>query len=403
MSEAGAIWEEGSSPSGTIDSLARSTVPAAREGAAGDGLGIEGARLAIVSEQASEHGGTERVIDAIVSRHPGASVLAPCFVDEAGRGLRGDRARQVTEIWRANRCHHYLFPLYARRMRRVELGRAKVVLSMTSHGWSTGVNVPAGARHVVYYAGPSGALYTRVPYYLRAHPWPLRPLARAGLPALRRYYQRGLRRADRVIANSSWAAAEFGSEHGYRPEVIHPPVRTHFFTPAARERDQLLFVGRQVEHKRLGDLIEAFGSLKQRLVVVGEGPLLATLRRSAPPNVRLTGSVDDHELRELYRSSRALIHPSVEEFGIAMAEAQSCGTPVIAPRAGGALEIIRDGETGLLLDKVSPASIAAAVEEIESRTFAWQACRGSAERFSERVFGERFDRLLREEFNLASS
>jgi glycosyltransferase involved in cell wall biosynthesis len=117
--------------------------------------------------------------------------------------------------------------------------------------------------------------------------------------------------------------------------------------------------------------------------------------------VRFTGWVDDAELRELYRSSRALICPSVEEFGIVMAEAQACGTPVIAPRAGGAIDIVRDAETGFLLDRIDPRSLAAAVRELEQRSFDPQACRASAQRFSEQQFIGRLDQVLAEEFERA--
>ncbi len=363
---------------------------------------LDGDGLAIVSEQAFELGGTERVIQSIVGGYPRATVLAPLFKPaEQPAPQRVPYADRVRPVWTASSRRHFLFPLYARRMRRVEATDAKVVLSMTSHGWSTTVGVPAGARHVLYYAGPSAALFTRAPYYLRSYPAFARPLMRAALPLLRSYYQRLVRSADRVIAVSSWVAEGFGHTHGYRPEVIHPPVRTDFFTPAERPRGHLLFVGRQVSHKRIDEVVDAFRSLSEQLVVVGEGPLLERLRASAPANVRFTGFVDDAELRELYRSSRALIHPSVEEFGIVMAEAHACGTPVIAPRGGGALDIVSDGQTGLLLDRVDPGSIATAVRELEQRSFDWQACRKSAERFSERHFIARLDRVLVEEFERA--
>ena len=398
MTEAGTLREESGSPEAIAP--AEDQLAWRRDGGA-DGRPLDGTRVAIVAEQFYEHGGTERVIDALLRRHPEAMVLAPRFSDQGvAKGSRAD-GRRVTTTWRGRHCWHYLGPLYARRMRQLEPPQAKLVVSMVSHGWGSAVALPPGARQLVYFAGPSGALYTRSRDYLRASPWPLRPLARAALPALRRHYQRSFRAADRVIANSSWVAAAFAQEHGYRPEVIHPPVRTDFFTPAAGEREQLLFVGRQVQHKRIADLVEAFRTLEQRLVVVGDGPLLPALRRAAPPNVQFRGSVEDEELRELYRASAALIHPSVEEFGIVMAEAHACGTPVIAPRAGGALEIVDDGRTGLLLDRVEPASIAAAVEELGRRSFDWAACRSSAERFSERIFGERFDRVLAEEFDRA--
>jgi glycosyltransferase involved in cell wall biosynthesis len=363
---------------------------------------LDGEGLAIVTEQAWELGGTERVIQSIVGNYPGATVLGPQFNSaEHPDPARIPYAERVTPVWESKGRQHFLFPIYARRMSRVEADGAKVVLSMTSHGWSATVGMPAGARHLLYYAGPSASLWTRTSYYLRSYPALARPLLRAALPLMRTYYNRLIRSADRVMANSSWVAAQFGRRHGYRPEVIHPPVRTDFFTPAERPRGHLLFVGRQVFHKRIDEVLEAFRSLGEELLVVGEGPLLERLRASAPANVRFTGFVDDAELRELYRSSRALIHPSVEEFGIVMAEAHACGTPVIAPRAGGALDIVSDGRTGLLLDRIDPESIAAAVRELGQRSFEWQDCRRSADRFSERRFIDRLDRVLVEEFERA--
>ena len=118
--------------------------------------------------------------------------------------------------------------------------------------------------------------------------------------------------------------------YGRGAEVVHPPVRTHFFTPAARRRRHFLAVGRLVPQKQLDDLVDAFRDLDETLVIAGRGPWMDRLRARAPANVRLAGWVDDSALRELYRRSRALVCPSVEEFGIVMAEAHACGIPVIA-------------------------------------------------------------------------
>jgi glycosyltransferase involved in cell wall biosynthesis len=89
-----------------------------------------------------------------------------------------------------------------------------------------------------------------------------------------------------------------------------------------------------------------------------------------------------------------LICPSVETFGIAMCEALACGKPVIAPRRGGSLEIVRDRETGLLLDRVDPYSVAEAVRAVAGRRFDAQACRESVQRFDERRFAARIDGIL---------
>ena len=149
--------------------------------------------------------------------------------------------------------------------------------------------------------------------------------------------------------------------------------------------------------KRLDVLIEAFRGSDESLVVAGRGPWLDRLRARAPANVRFAGWVDDVRLRELYRSSRALLCPSVEEFGIVMAEAHACGTPVIAPRAGGACEIVDGPATGILLDRIDAQSLITAAQGVIRDGFDPEACRASAERFSEAHFTARMQKIVDQE------
>jgi glycosyltransferase involved in cell wall biosynthesis len=365
-------------------------------------VSIDGRGLVIVGEQMSELGGTEQVLGSLGRAYPRATLIAPEFSRaNLPPGERHPFRGRTRTAWRGSVRRHYLLPLYSQRMRRIAVGPAAVVLSMGSHGWSMAARAPAGARHLVYYSGPSPSLYTRPSWYVRAQPALARPLVRAAMPLLRAHNRRLVQRGDRMLSCSSWSATEIARLQGRQSEVLHPPVRTDFFTPAERERRGLLFVARLVPHKRLDDAIAAASSLGDQLIVVGHGPQLNRLRDAAPPRVHFTGYVCADELRELYRSSRALICPSIEEFGIVMAEAQACGTPVIAPRAGGALDIVRDGETGLLLDRIDAGSLAGAVRELDRRSFDPQACTISAQRFSERRFIKRFNKVLAEEFERA--
>jgi glycosyltransferase involved in cell wall biosynthesis len=174
--------------------------------------------------------------------------------------------------------------------------------------------------------------------------------------------------------------------YGRDADVVHPPVRTDYFTPAAGQRDGFLYVGRLVSYKRPDLVVEAFRGLPYPLTVVGTGDKLEALRRSAPTNVRFVSDVDDEELRRLYRSSLALVFPGVEDFGIVMAEAQSCGTPVIAAGEGGALDIVEPGVTGWLIEHPNLSGIRAAVNEaaratLDPWTIASSAGRFSADRF----------------------
>jgi glycosyltransferase involved in cell wall biosynthesis len=129
------------------------------------------------------------------------------------------------------------------------------------------------------------------------------------------------------------------------------------------------------------------------LLVVGKGELYAELSARARPNVELRGRLDDVELRSLYQRCRALVFPGVEDFGIVPLEAMACGRPVIAYGAGGALETVVDGETGVLFDAQTADSLAQAVERLEEEygAFNMRRIRTHAERFSE----ERFEREVR--------
>ena len=87
---------------------------------------------------------------------------------------------------------------------------------------------------------------------------------------------------------------------------------------------------------------------------------------------------------------RAFVMPQEEDFGIAPLEAQSCGRPVIAYGAGGVLDSIIDGETGLLFTPQTQEALCAAVRRFEQMDFDAQACRRNALRFGVQRFKREF-------------
>jgi glycosyltransferase involved in cell wall biosynthesis len=358
-----------------------------------------GEGLVVVNDQAGELGGTERVLGALLDRYPDARLLALRFSSTNASGhdpLPWPNRRCLIEAGR--RRYHFAAPLYARRIARAPIGAATVVLTLpASGGWSLAAAIPPGARHVAYVAGLSRPFFARTSDYLRNYPPAVRPLLRAAGPALRAHNRRLARRPDRLLTNSSAGAATFERTYGRRATVIHPPVMTDYFTPAPVAPRHHLIVARMVPHKRVEVAINAFRGLDERLLVVGDGPWLTRLRAHAPANVEFTGFVADRRLRELYRASRAVICPSEEEFGLVMAEALACGVPVIAPRAGGALEIVRNGLTGVLLEQIDSHSIARAVEALRVRHIDPSACRASVLRFDIRHFLRAIEQVLAEE------
>lgn len=370
----------------------------------------DGAGLAIVADQATEYGGIERALEAVLRRFPEADLLAPGF--EATPGSQAHFERRLEEMrratngdgpaWRGSlrfagdggRRRHFLGPLYARRLARCPLDHASIVLSVGGAAWSLAASTPPGARHLAWIGGPPRALYSHTDTYLSEYPPGVRSVLRASIPALRAHHRRLLRRPLRILSNSRYSATRLEELAGREVGVLYPPVRTGYFTPGDAPRRRFVAVARLRSSKRVDLLVEAFRGLDHELVVAGDGPQLESLRAQAPPNVELVGHLDDAELRELYRTAVGIVSASVEEFGICLVEALAAGTPVIAPREGGASEIVVPGENGLLLDEVSPGEIAAAVRELARRPLAAEACRRSAERFSEERFVAEFERAL---------
>jgi glycosyltransferase involved in cell wall biosynthesis len=200
------------------------------------------------------------------------------------------------------------------------------------------------------------------------------------------------------IANSTAVVDRIKRFYGRDAELVPPPVALDDFPlDAARDADRMLWVHRLVPYKRPLEVAEAFRSLPDlRLTMVGVGPLEKRLRASLPPNVELLGWIPRERLAELFATAAGFIHVGDEDFGISMVEALAAGAPVLAADRGGARDIVRPGQDGVIVsDPMDPAEIARGVRELTSRDWDPRELRRSAERFSEDRFRERIAEVLR--------
>ena len=136
--------------------------------------------------------------------------------------------------------------------------------------------------------------------------------------------------------------------------------------------------------------------------MVGEGPdrerLEAGYGGPGGP-AEFLGRVDDVELARLYASARAMVLPNEEEFGIAAVEAQAAGTPVVAVAAGGALETVVDGETGVLVEPDDVDALARSLAGTDFERFDQDRIVEHARAFSKAAF----QRRLRDEVEASST
>jgi len=219
----------------------------------------------------------------------------------------------------------------------------------------------------------------------------------------RRAVRTAARRARAVMANSRNVAGRIERWWGRSARVVPPPVDIDWFTPDASvgRDDFFLVAGRLVPYKRTDIAVAAATRAGARLVVVGTGRQRPELEACAGPGVEFLGRIDDSTLRDLYRRCRALVFPGEEDFGIIPVEAQACGAPVLAKAAGGALESVADGVSGVLYAPGAGTTreveaLATAMRDFDPKRFDPSTVRRQAETFSPARFREGFGAALEE-------
>ncbi len=264
----------------------------------------------------------------------------------------------------------------------------------TSSAAVKGLSPPPGVPHLCYCHTPPRYLWSQQEQYAAQGLISRIGLSLAG-PMLRRWDAATAAHVTTFLANSTHTAAEIARCYGRESTVLHPPVRTGYFTPepSIPRDDHWLFAGALEPYKRADLAIHAARLAGKSIIIAGAGSQLTRLRREfESPGVRFLGRVTDEQLRHLYRTASLLVFPQVEDFGIVAVEAQACGLPVVARRAGGALDTVVDGRTGSLFDHPEPMAIVHAADQLPR--VASVACRQNALRFSEEVFDTRLRAMI---------
>jgi glycosyltransferase involved in cell wall biosynthesis len=339
--------------------------------------------------------GAERTFAAIAELYPQAPIFTLLYDEEGTRGRFSDRAITTSPLQRLGVdqvTFRRLLPLFPWAVQRLRPPPSDVVLSSSS-AFAHGISVPEGALHVCYCHAPFRyAWYEEARAIAEVSP-PLRPVIRWQLSRIRKWDLAASRRVNVYLANSQLCRERIKRYYGRDARIVHPPVETHRFAPGD-PGDSLLVVSEIVRHKRLHVALEAARRAHAPIRVVGSGPDLDTLSR-AYPEAEFLGRVSDEDLAGLYASARAVVVPSVEEFGITAVEAQAAGRPVIAASAGGALETVLDGQTGRLAIPDDVESFAQAITEIDRLHFDPARAVQNADRFSVLAFERRLSAEVR--------
>jgi glycosyltransferase involved in cell wall biosynthesis len=366
-------------------------------------------RIAIVHDWIVSMRGGERVLESLCRLYPRAPVFtlrydrAAVSALIAARDVRTAFTDPLARLLPLGRAEfRMLLPLFPRAVESLPLDGYDLVIS-SSHAVAKGAIAPPGALHVSYVHSPMRYIWEAADAYAPAVPGG--PLGRAAFAALSRYLRRwdlaSTARVQTLVANSVYTQSRIRNVYGREAPVIEPPVDAERFArvpdPTPTGGDPLyLCVSALVPYKRVELAVRAFALPGRRgqLVVVGDGADRARLSRMAGPNVELRGRVDDDELVRLYGACRAVVHPALDDFGIVPVEALAAGRPVVAFAAGGSLDSIRDGETGVLFRDPTPEALGAALDRLDQLTFDPARLRAAARRFDRTRFEQRFGALV---------
>jgi glycosyltransferase involved in cell wall biosynthesis len=354
-------------------------------------------RVAIVHEWLDTYAGSERVLEQMLAVWPEADLYALCdFLPDRERGFLGGRTPRTSFIQRlpfARKRFRLYLGLMPLAIESLDLSGYDLVVS-SSHAVAKGAITAPGTLHLSYVHSPMRYAWDLQAQYLRESRLDRGlkgAIARWLLHRLRLWDHASAARPDAILANSRYIAERIRKVWRREAELLHPPVDTDAFRPVADKQDFYLIASRMVPYKRVDLAAAAFRCMPGRkLVIVGDGPQMPAVREAAAhsPNISFRGHVAKAELVTLMQSARACLHIAEEDFGIAMVEAQACGTPLLAFGRGGSRDIVRTPEesetpTGLLFTEQSPEALIEAVERFEVMgTFSADACRANAERFS---------------------
>lgn len=346
-------------------------------------------KIAIVHDHLAQTGGAERVVAAMHGIWPDAPIYTAVYDKEATHSIFGsaDIRTSFLQRWATNpRIFRMAMPLYPFAFEQFDLRGYDVVLS-TSAGFAHGVVTQPETCHISYCHTPPRFAWRYHDFISRGDG----PARSRALPWLMHYLrlwdQAAAQRVDHFLANSHNVSRRIRKFYRRPSEVLHPPVEAdRFFVADVPRADYFLIVSRLVGYKCLDVAIEACSRLNLPLKVVGGGPDEARLKALAGPTVEFLGKRSDTEIADLYAHCRAFLFPGEEDFGIAPLEAMASGRPVIALRAGGALETVMEGETGLFFDQCTPELLMGALIEYPSLRFAPHTIAAHARRFDLSVF-----------------
>lgn len=350
------------------------------------------AKIALVCDWLTTAGGAEKVILGLHRLFPTAPIYTSLYDRQRVRGFENAKiiTSKLQRIPILRRRHQLLLNLMPSAFEQFDLGQYDLVIS-SSHSCAKGVLLKPQTLHVCYCHSPMRYAWDNHQKYIREYSTNslVKKSAQFLIHKIRLWDRISADRVDHFIANSDYIGQRIEKFYRRKSVVIHPFINPDDFTQLKQE-NFFLAVGRLTSYKKFDLIIDTFNQNGLNLKIAGTGNMEGYLRGKAHKNIEFLGFVDDEHLRNLYATTKALIFPQKEDFGIIPLEAMASGCPVIAFAKGGALETVIDGKTGLLFAEQNIESLNQAIERFTDCIFERDAIVSHARTFGQERFNRQF-------------
>jgi glycosyltransferase involved in cell wall biosynthesis len=360
-------------------------------------------KVALVHDYLKEPGGAEAVLVALKEMYPEADVYtAYKFPKYWGRNKSVYDKWDIRESWgkylpflpKWLSYYTILSPLFFTRM---DLSVYDlVIVSQTGGYFPNGVKIGPRTKLVTYCHTPPRFLYGYDTASLERNKWYWRPISALANHILRMVDFEFAQRPHVFIANSKNVANRIWKFYRRKSVVVYPPIFTSPLTPLHNYgegnkrgevvRDYFLIISRIVGSKNIELAVEAANKYKFKLKIAGR-PIGKSgeeiLKKISGSMVEYLGEVDVETKTQLLSDAKAFLALEKDaDFGMTAVEPQVYGTPVIAFRNGGYLEAIKESESGIFFDELTPEGLWRGIERFNKLKWDKKIICKNAERFS---------------------
>lgn len=361
-------------------------------------------KIAIVHDWLTSEGGAEVVVSHLQQIFPDAPIYTSVYDKTKFHNLKNADVRTTylqKLLPKSFRYKHTLWPvLRAFAFRKLDLSEFDIIISSSSAEAKAVRKTRPDQVHIAYIHTPIRYYWSHYQEFKKEFNFgPFTLLIRPFIPLFVHWMRRkdlaSVQDIDVFIANSTETQVRIKKYYKKPSTIIYPPVEIDKFTPPPKtERSGYIVWGRHVPYKRFDLAIKAANKLGRDLTIIGTGPDTKRLQKLAGPTVRFLGRVSDEDLVKEVQHAKAFLFPNEEDFGLTAVEALAAGTPVIAYAKGGALDIVQNGETGVLFNEQSVEALVGAIEKFEALSFLPATLHRKSKRFAPSLFETKIRKIV---------